>query len=147
MGQGRQGRRKRSDGTHDHQAQAQALPRRRQIAALLVSAGVLWTVAVTAASPTAQAALQALGRQGDVALAILRHQLADGRELDAVPASVALAIGQSPLLLGGREAVGELRGQDETDTDEGADGGEDGQMRPGPPPSPSRRRRRTRERH
>src|SRR5699024_5187554 len=94
-------------------------PRRRQIAALLVSAGVLWTGAVTAASPTAQAALQALGRQGDVALAILRHQLADGRELDAVPASVALAIGQSPLLLGGREAVGELRGQDETDTDEG----------------------------
>lgn len=111
-------------------------PRRRQIAALLVSAGVLWTVAVTAASPTAQAALQALGRQGDVALAILRHQLADGRELDAVPASVALAIGQSPLLLGGREAVGELRGQDETDTDEGADGGEDGQNEAGPPTIP-----------
>ena len=72
-------------------------PRRRQIAALLVSAGVLWTVAVTAASPTAQAALQALG---------------------------------------GREAVGELRGQDETDTDEGADGGEDGQNEAGPPTIP-----------
>ena len=99
--------------------------RRRQIAAGLVSAGVLWTVAVTAASPTAQSALQALGRQGDVALTILRHQLADGRERDAVPASVALAIGQSPALLGGREAVAGLRGQEETD-----DGGQEDQETP-----------------
>ena len=95
--------------------------RRRQLAAGLVSAGVLWTVAVTAASPTAQSALQALGRQGDVALTILRHQLADGRERDAVPASVALAIGQSPALLGGREAVAGLRGQEETDDGEQED--------------------------
>ena len=53
---------------------ARPSPRRRQIAALLVSAGVLWTVAVTAASPTAPAALPALGRQGEGAPASLRPQ-------------------------------------------------------------------------
>lgn len=89
--------------------------RRRQLTALILAAAVLWLVAVTAASPTANAALAALGRQGELAVSILRRQLGDGRPRDALPAAVTLAIGQSPVLLAGREAVGDLWSREETD--------------------------------
>ena len=89
--------------------------RRRRVAAILLAAVVLYLVTVTAASRSARAALEALGRQGELALGLLRGQLADGRESGALPASVALAIGQSPLLLAGREAVLDLRNNEEQD--------------------------------
>ncbi len=89
--------------------------RRRQAAALLLSVGVLWLVTVTAASPTAQSALETLGRQGELAVAILRGNLGDSRPPDRLPSAVAMAIGQSPILLSGREAVLGLRGQEESD--------------------------------
>ena len=83
--------------------------RRRQITALLLSGAVLYLVAVTAASPTARGALEALGQRGDLAMHLLRCQLGDLRSELPLPAPVALAIAQSPALLAGQEAVLELR--------------------------------------
>lgn len=89
--------------------------RRRQITALLLTAAVLYLVTATAASQTARSALETLGRRGDFALAILRSQLGDLNGGDELPASVAIAIGQSPVLIAGREAVLELRRAEELD--------------------------------
>lgn len=81
-------------------------PRRGRLAAALVLAGaVLYLVAATAGSSTVQGALERLGRQGDLALAILRCQLGGGTGEDGLPPAAALCIGQSPVLLSGREAV------------------------------------------
>ena len=90
--------------------------RRRQLTALALAVAIPWLTAVTAASDTGRAALRALGRQGDLALEILRGQLGDGREEDLLPAAVSLAIGQSPALLAGRGEVLDLRrSQEEED--------------------------------
>ena len=90
--------------------------RRRQLTALALAIAIPWLVAVTAASDTGKAALSALGQQGDLALHILRGQLGDSREEDALPASVSLAIGQSPVLLAGRTEILDLRRNQEDDT-------------------------------
>ena len=90
--------------------------RRRQLTALALAIAIPWLVAVTAASDTGKAALSALGQQGDLALNILRGQLGDSREEDALPASVSLAIGQSPVLLAGRTEILDLRRSQEDDT-------------------------------
>lgn len=90
--------------------------RRRQLTALLLAAAIPWLAAVTAASDTGQAALQALGRQGDLALQIFRSQLGDTREVQVLPAAVSLAIGQSPVLLSGRSEILDLRRSQEEDT-------------------------------
>ena len=89
--------------------------RRRQLTALALAVAIPWLTAVTAASDTGRAALKALGRQGDLALEILRGQLGDGREEDLLPAAVSLAIGQSPALLAGRGEVLDLRRSQEED--------------------------------
>ena len=89
--------------------------RRRRLTALLLAAAIPWLAAVTAASDTGRAALGAIGRQGALALDIFRGQLLDGREEDALPAAVSLAIGQSPVLLAGREEVLDLRRSQEED--------------------------------
>ena len=89
--------------------------RRRQLTALALAVAIPWLTAVTAASDTGRAALRALGRQGDLALEILRGQLGDGREEDLLPAAVSLAIGQSPALLAGRGEVLDLRRSQEED--------------------------------
>ena len=81
-------------------------PRRGRLAAALVLAGaVLYLVAATAGSSTVQGALERLGRQGDLALAILRCQLGGWTGEDGLPPAAALCIGQSPVPLSGREAV------------------------------------------
>ena len=90
--------------------------RRRQLTALALAVAIPWLAAVTAASDTGKAALSALGQQGDLALSILRSQLGDSREQDALPASVSLAIGQSPTLLAGRAEILDLRRSQEEDT-------------------------------
>ena len=90
--------------------------RRRQLTALALAIAIPWLVAVTAASDTGKAALSALGQQGALALHILRGQLGDSREEDALPASVSLAIGQSPVLLAGRTEILDLRRSQEDDT-------------------------------
>ena len=89
--------------------------RRRQLTALALAIAVPWLAAVTAASDTGKAALSALGQQGDLALGILRSQLGDSREDDLLPASVSLAIGQSPTLLAGKAEILDLRRNQETE--------------------------------
>ena len=95
--------------------------RRRQLTALLLSGAVLYLVAATAASPSAQSALEALGRQGSLALGLLRAQLGDFQLDAALPASLTLAIGQSPVLFSSQDAVLELRHTVEPDDSGGTD--------------------------
>lgn len=90
---------------------------RRQAAAALTAALVLRLVFVTAASPSAQAALSAIGQQGELTLTLLRSQLGDTRSGQALPAGVELVLSQSLVLLGGREAVLTLRSREERETD------------------------------
>ena len=82
--------------------------------AAALAGSVLYLVAATAGSSTARGALEALGRQGDLTLGLLRCQLGDFGG-GALPASVSLVIGQSPVLLSGQEAVLELRRSEERD--------------------------------
>ncbi len=88
---------------------------RRQLAALAAVGGVLYLVAATAASPSARSALDEVGRQGELALSLLRAQLGDPDREEILPAAVSLAIGQSPVLVSGQEAVLRLRGTEEPD--------------------------------
>lgn len=88
---------------------------RRQLAALAAVGGVLYLVAATAASPSARSALDEVGRQGELALGLLRAQLGDPGREEILPAAVSLAIGQSPVLVSGQEAVLRLRGTEEPD--------------------------------
>lgn len=76
---------------------------------------MLYLVWATAASSSAQAAVDQLSRRRELALTLLRCQLGDRAREDDLPAQVALAIGQSPLLLAGKEAVLELRQTEEND--------------------------------
>lgn len=112
--------------------------RRRQLFALLLAGAVLYLVAATARSSTAGAALEALERQGGLALELLRCQLGDVARNTTLPPAAALAIGQSPVLLSGREAVLELW---QTVEDDGDGGGEepaaqDGEQPQSPPSAP-----------
>lgn len=98
---------------------------RRRLTALLLSASVIYIVAATASSTTMSAAWEALGQQGALALTLLQSQLNGFWSGGALPARTALAIGQSPLLLSGQEAVLELRRTEEED-DSAPSGGETG---------------------
>ncbi|MDE7245950.1 MAG: stage II sporulation protein P [Oscillospiraceae bacterium] len=92
--------------------------RRRQITAVLAAGIVLYLTAATATSSSARAALETLGQRGDLALNLLRSQLGDWQTDSTLPAPVVMAIGQSPVLLAGQEAVLELRSTEESDTTE-----------------------------
>ncbi len=107
--------------------------RRRQITAFLLSGAVLYLVAATAASPTARSAWEALGQRGDLALSLLRCQLGDMQAEMPLPVPVTLAIGQSPALLAGQEAVLELRRTEETEEEVRPDG----PNAPEEPPAPT----------
>ena len=87
----------------------------RKAAAAAAAALILYLISATASSSTAQGALEALGARSDLAVALLRRQLGDSRGKDAIPASLALVIGQSPVLLAAREDVLELRRTEEAD--------------------------------
>ena len=91
---------------------------KRRLAAVSITALVLWLVFVTAASSSAHSALRAIDREGDVALTLLRSQLGGGWEEEALSASVNLVLSQSPVLLSGREAVMTLRRSEEKESDE-----------------------------
>lgn len=88
---------------------------RRRIMALAVSAAIIYIVAATAASTDFSSAWEALGRQGTIALSILRGQLEGLWSGSALPIRTVMAIGQSPMLLSGQEAVLELRRTEEED--------------------------------
>lgn len=105
---------------------------RRQLAALAAAGGVLYLVAATAASPSARSALDTVGRQGELALSLLRAQLGEADREEILPAAVSLAIGQSPVLVSGQEAVLRLRGTEEPDDN----GREEDVPPPDAPPQP-----------
>ena len=95
----------------------------RRLKALLLAAGVLWVVTVTAGSDTASGALKAL--RDAAPLNALRWELGDlGSRDDLSPAAV-MAIGESPLLLSARTAVAELRKETETETTPAPDASEE----------------------
>ena len=90
------------------------LPRR--LAAGALAAAVLWVVFATAGSRTLRGALDALGEQGTLAVALLRAQLGDARDTDSwLTAATAMVISQSPLLLSSREAILSLQSRDDGD--------------------------------
>lgn len=86
----------------------------RRAAALLAIALTLYLVAATATSSSAQSAWEAVSRQNQWAVVLLKSQL--GMFWDSgLPAPAALAIGQSPVLLSSREGVLGLRRTEEED--------------------------------
>lgn len=88
---------------------------RRRVTALIVSAAVIYVVAATAASTDFSSAWETLGQQGSLALGILQGQLEGMWNASALPVRTVMAIGQSPVLLSGQEAVLELRRTEEED--------------------------------
>lgn len=88
----------------------------RRLYALVLAALTLWLVSVTAASGSLHSALTVLSRQTDLAITLLRSQLGGAQMSDDLPAMVAFAVSQSPLLLAGHSAVLDLRRSEEQDT-------------------------------
>lgn len=88
---------------------------RRRITAIIASAAVIYIVAATAASKDFTSAWETLGQRGSLALGILRGQLEGIWNAGALPVRTAMAIGQSPVLLSGQEAILELRRTEEED--------------------------------
>ncbi|MDY5612642.1 MULTISPECIES: stage II sporulation protein P [Eubacteriales] len=85
---------------------------RRKLRAGLLTAGVLWVVAVTAGSDTAAAAFSAL--RASLPLGALRWELGDLWTEDSLSPAVVMTISESPLLLAARPAVAELWEEAET---------------------------------
>ncbi len=104
----------------------------RRIAALLAAGAVIYVVAATAASTNVASALTALREQNQLALRLLQSQLEGLWSGGALPLRTAMAIGQSPLLLSGQEAVLELRSTEEED-----DGSPDDPVAPPPATAPT----------
>lgn len=88
---------------------------RRRITALLAAAAIIYVVATTAASTDFSSAWETLGRQGSLALGILRGQLEGMWSESTLPVRTIMVIGQSPMLLSGQDAVLELRRTEEED--------------------------------
>ena len=78
----------------------------RRAEAVLLAAGTLWCVSVTAGSGTLSAALDALRQAAP--LGALRWELGDLWVEDGLSPAAVLAISESPLLLSARPAVAEL---------------------------------------
>ena len=105
---------------------------RRTAAALLAAGGVLYVVAATAASQDFSSAIRALGERNTIALGLLQGQLEGLWSGGSLPLHTALAIGQSPILFSGQEAVMDLRRTEEEDDTgvEPAVPSGDGEMKP-----------------
>lgn len=78
---------------------------RRRIGAITLSVTVLWVVFAAAGSEDLSSAMRALGRQGQISVALLRAQLGDSRQDRWLTGPAAMVISQSPLLMGSREAI------------------------------------------
>lgn len=78
----------------------------RRLEAVMLAAGTLWAVGVTAGSDTAASALAAL--RDSSPLRALQWELGDLWTRDTLSPAAALAIGEAPLLLAARPAVAEL---------------------------------------
>ena len=80
-----------------------ARPVLRRLKALGVAAAVFWVVTVTAGSPTAAAAMDAVEQSAP--LTALRWELGDRWRVEGLSTAAAMALSQSPLLLAAREEV------------------------------------------
>ncbi len=87
----------------------------RRVLALLTAGAVLYITAATAASTDLSSAWEALGERNQLALGLLRSQLEGMCSAGALPVRTALAIGQSPILFSGQDAVMDLRRTEEED--------------------------------
>jgi len=85
---------------------------RRILNAMLLTAGTLWVVSVTAGSDTAASALEAL--RSALPLSALRWELGDLWEKDQLSPAAVMTLGESPLLLAARPAIAELWAEEET---------------------------------
>lgn len=109
---------------------------RQRAAALLAGCAVLYVVAVTASSNDLASAWRSLGEKNTLALGLLRSQLEGMWSSGPLPLHTALAIGQSPALLSGQEAVMALwRTEEEDDSQPPAP--EDGEVETLLPPEPA----------
>ena len=79
---------------------------RRRLKAGLLAAGTLWTIGVTAGSPSAAAAADAVCSA--LPLKVLRWELGDLQSGDDLSVATVMTLGESPLLLSARTAVAEL---------------------------------------
>lgn len=86
----------------------------QRLEAVLLAAGILWGVTVTAGSGSAAAAWSAL--RAAAPAGILRWELGDLWARDQLSPAAALAIAQAPLLLSARPAVAELWSAEEPET-------------------------------
>ena len=84
----------------------------RRLKALIVAAGTVWIVCVTAGSDSAAAAAESLWES--LPLRVLRWELGDLWEEDGLSPAVAMTLKEAPMLLAARPAVTELWGQEET---------------------------------
>ena len=80
-----------------------ARPVLRRLKALGVAAAVFWVVTVTAGSPTAAAAMDAVEQSAP--LTALRWELGDRWRVEGLSTAAAMALSQSPLLLAARKEV------------------------------------------
>ena len=93
--------------------QSKRNPILRRGAAAVLALTVVWVVFAAAGSSTWEGALQALGRQGEWSLKLLRRELGDSRE-GWLTAATELVISQSPLLLSSRQAILSLQSPDDS---------------------------------
>lgn len=84
----------------------------RRLKAMLVAAGTIWIVFVTAGSDSFAAAAESLWRS--LPLRALRWELGDLWEEDGLSPAVAVTLREAPLLLAARPAITELWGQAES---------------------------------
>jgi len=80
---------------------------RRRIRAAILAAATLWAVCVTAGSPSAAAAADALRRT--LPLKALRWELGDLWADDGLSSAAVMVLGESPLLVSARAAVANLQ--------------------------------------
>ena len=88
-------------------------PISRRLGAVALSITILWVVFAAAGSDTVGGAMEALSRQGQLPIALLRQELGDIQREDLLTMATELVISQSPLLLGSREAILSLRSEDQ----------------------------------
>ena len=91
---------------------------RRQISAITLSVAVLWVVFAAAGSENLGSAMDDLGRQNQMATALLRSQLGDIRQENRLAGPAAMVISQSPLLISNQAAALALQSKaDDSETE------------------------------
>ena len=84
----------------------------RRLEAILLAAGTLWTVSVTAGSDTVSCAMEALLKSSPIQA--IRWELGDLRQEDSLSPATIMTLSEAPLLLAARPAVAELRSSEQS---------------------------------